>query len=745
MLLRIAPFADRALQHGSPRSRLLRIEPLEDRWLLSARAVEAVNQFALDVYEHLQREQGNLFFSPLSISAGLTMTYAGAAGQTAAQMEQVLHLGTEPGIHDSFGALFSSFDVQSAAIGDYEISVANAIWPQLGLPLHSNFINTIETDYRGHAQGLDFANPEQAEDIINAWVEAQTQGRIQNLVDGLTPNTAMVLTNAIYFKALWDSPFAPHSAATSFFRAPGDEIQAPMMYGQPMATRTQIDGFDILDLPLADETASMVFVLPIEQNGPNHLTSEVLTNIEEWLASPRQSEHLEVRLPKFQTTVDTSLNELLIGLGMPDAFSSATADFSAMTDVGVFIDKAFHKAFIEVNEQGTEAAAATEVELVACFSAGTPVLTSEGEKPIELLQVGDYVLARDEHNLEGDLQPKLVEETRRGEANILELHVGGRIIRTTELHPFFVKGRGWISAGKLQAKDRLSTKLHDWVEVVKVVETGSAEAVYNLRVADHHTYFVGSKTWGFAVWTHNFYGTGFYADHPFHFLIRDNESSTITFMGRIDDPSQLENSLSPTAQQNNAHMGDFNNDGEVDEGDYAVWKAAFGQIGSALSADGNDNGMVDSADYTIWRDNLGRSIAAQSSMSNSGSLLADLARGEQTELVADAVSAAVNSFAEDSVFAPKVDPEALLPTSSTQRLTASVKQDRLALARQLVQITDDDLVMLAIATAPPNAAAESANPNSISKTTDNQPSRDKVFAVLGVECTIRELIGRVTS
>jgi serpin B len=740
MLSRSASFARRALRRDSLRGRLLRIEQLENRWLLSARATEAVNQFALDVYEHLQREQGNLFFSPLSISAGLTMTYAGAAGQTAAQMEQVLHLGTEPGIHSSFDALFSTFDIQSATIEDYEISLANAIWPQLGLPLHSNFINTIETEYRGHAQGVDFAYPEQAEEIINAWVEAQTHGKIQDLVDGLGPDTAMVLTNAIYFKALWDTPFLPpdrtasaFSGWSTFFRAPGEEIPAPMMYAQLGATRTQMDGFDVLDLPLADGTASMVVILPLQKNGPNYLTTEVLTNIEDWLEGPRQPdpEGVEVVLPKFRTTVDTSLNELLIGLGMSDAFGIATADFSSMTDAQVFIDKVFHKAFIEVNEHGTEAAAATEIELALCFAAGTPVLTPEGEKPIELLKAGDYVLARDEHNLEGELQPKVVEETRRGEANILELHVGGRIIRTTELHPFFVKGRGWTPAGKLQAKDRLSTNLHDWAEVDKVVETGSPEAVYNLRVAEHHTYFVGSKAWGFALWTHNFYGTGFYAVHPFHFLIRDNATSTIKFMGRIDDPSQLENSLHPTARQNNAHLGDFNNDGKVDESDYAVWRAAFGQIGSAISADGNDDGVVDSADYTIWRDHLGRSIAAPSPMSNSlnnshsGSLHADLAGGEQTALVVDAASAIESAFAEVSVAAPKVEPEARLRTSFTQRLAASLKQDR------IVQITDDDFLLLALATASPDTAAESAPP--ISKATNYQPSPDEVFAALGVE------------
>jgi serpin B len=685
------------------------------------------------VYEHLQREQGNLFFSPLSISAGLTMTYAGAAGQTAAQMEQVLHLGTEPGIHASFDALFSTFDHQSATIDDYEISLANAIWPQLGLPLHSNFVNTIETDYRGHAQGVDFAIPEHAEDIINTWVEAQTQGRIQDLVDGLGPDTAMVLTNAIYFKALWDTQFidATPFGRSTFYRGPGDEIQTPMMFTRPWVAMSEIEGFNVLDLPLANGTASMVFILPVERNGPNYLTTEVLASIEDWLTSPRQPLYHDVVLPKFRTTVDTSLNQLLIGLGMPDAFISTTADFSSMTDAAVFIDKIFHKAFIEITEQGTEAAAATEVEFAICFAAGTPVLTPEGEKPIELLHVGDHILARDEHNVEGDLQPRVVEDTLHGEAKILELHVRGRIIRTTELHPFFVYGRGWTPAGKLQPKDRMSTNRGDWAEVEKIVDTGISESVYNLRVADHHTYFIGSKAWGFAVWAHNEYGPGFYADHPFHFLIRDNATSTITFMGRIDDPSQLENSLNPNVEQNNTHLGDFNNDGEVDEGDYTAWKAAFGQIGSALSADGNDNGTVDSADYVIWRDNLGRSIAApSSSMSNSHSrsLLTDLASGEQTESVVDAASATANAFTEVPVVAANVEPVALLPTSSTQPSKTSLKQVRLALAPQLIRITHDDFLLLAVATAPPDAAAESAKSNAISEVTDYQSYLDEVFA-----------------
>lgn len=746
MLFRTASFANRPRRLVAPRWRLLRVEPLEDRCLLAARAAEAVNHFALDVYEYLQHEQGNLFFSPLSVSAGLAMTYAGAAGRTATQMEQVMHLGIEPGIHDSFDALLSAFDLLSSTIEDYEVSLANAIWPQLGLPLRSSFVNTIETDYRGHVQGVDFANSDQAEAIINAWVDAQTQGRIQDLVDGLGPDTAMVLTNAIYFKALWDKPFLPpdrsaaFSGRSTFVRAPGDVIQAPMMYAQPHTPRTHIAGFDVVDLPLADGTASMIVILPLQKNGPNFLSTELLTSIDAWLDSPRQPdpEGLEVVLPKFQTTVDTSFNELLIGLGMPDAFSIATANFSSMTDTPVFIDKVFHKAFVEVTEQGTEAAAATQIELALCFAAGTPVLTPNGERPIELLKAGDFVLARDEHDVEGDLQPKVVEETRCGEANVLELHLGGRIIRTTELHPFFVKGQGWTPAGKLQWKDRLSTDQGDWVEVDKVVDTGSPLAVYNLRVADHHTYFIGSKTWGFAVWTHNFYGGGFYADHPFHFLIRDNATATILFMGRIEDPTQLGNSLNPNVRPNYAHLGDFNHDGEVDHVDYGVWQAAFGHIGSALPANGNHDSAVDSADYVIWRNNLGRSVAAPSSTSSfpGGSSLTDLGSAEPKESIVHASAAtAANAFSQEPVAAASAEHATQFLSSSTQRVKSSLKPGRLALFPQLSPITRNDL-LLAVATTPPDAAAESINGRPTSEVPDYQSYLDDVFATLEIEMDV---------
>ncbi len=556
-------------------SRPLRIERLEDRRMLAARAADAVNAFAADVYEHLQHEDGNLFYSPISVASALAMTYAGAGGQTAAEMEQVLHLGSEPGIHDSFLNLFTSLYTEAATVEGLDFEIANAMWPAIGLPVETDFVNTIATHYDGHAQNLDYSNPQQAEDTINDWVEDKTHGRIQDLVTDLSPATAMVLTNSVFFNGLWQQPFDPRRSFSGTFQlGDGETVHAPMMLTQPTTNFTNLHGFEILELPFQGGSASMILMLP-PQGTTNAFTAGLLSEIDVWLenAVPESNDFIDVILPKFETEVSTGFNQLLEGLGMPTAFISGAADFSGMTESPVWIDKVFHKAFLNVNEQGTEAAAATEVEFVICFAAGTPVLTPDGEKPIEKLQQGDIVLARDEHNVEGELQPKVIEKTLNGHADLLELFVDGKVIRVTNAHPFFVMGQGWTSASELKPKDRLSTNMHDWAEVEKVVATGTAEPVYNLRVADHRTYFVGSEDWGFAVWAHNDYGDEFIANRPFHFLIRDNTTSTTLFMGRIDDPTQLSNDIAPTVQETN---GDFDDDGDVDGADFLDWQRGYG-------------------------------------------------------------------------------------------------------------------------------------------------------------------------
>jgi hypothetical protein len=255
-----------------------------------------------------------------------------------------------------------------------------------------------------------------------------------------------------------------------------------------------------------------------------------------------------------------------------------------------------------MNEQGTTAAAATEVSFVICFAAGTPVMTPQGPKPIEELQQGDLVLARDENNVEGELQPKRVEKVFRREGETLELRIRGQVIRTTDTHPFFVRGKGWTPAGELRPRDLLSTDKGDWVEVDAVRPTGESEPVYNLRVADFHTYFVGRKEWQFAVWVHNSCGgePEFFANRPFHLFIRDNITSTIAFMGRIDDPTQLQNDVAPVVVQPNA---DFDGNTKVDGADFLAWQRGLGATGGAngSAGDSNADGDVDSSDLAVWK------------------------------------------------------------------------------------------------------------------------------------------------
>ncbi len=587
--------------------------------MLAGRAADAVNLFALDVYAQMQREEGNLFFSPLSVATGLAMAYAGAAGQTAAEMERVLHLGTEPGIHEAFGDLLDSIASHNESSALFPklpqvLTVANAIWPDNDLPVKQAFLDLIQGEYGGHVQNVDYNNPQQAEDIINDWVSDQTKGKIPDLVSDLDSSTVMVLTNAVYFNGYWDSPFDPRFTAMRPFKlSNGQSINVPTMYTELTVANgyyAVFDGYAVLELPFDEGSNgsdySMVFVLPPE-NGANDLTPEVFAQVDAWLDGSPQGVEVLVSLPKIDTAVSTSLNQLLVGLGMPTAFELGAADFSGMTPESTAISTVFHKATLTINEQGTTAAAATRVDFYICFAAGTPVMTPQGPKPIEELQEGDLVLARDENNVEGELQPKQVEKVHRRNADILELRVRGQVVRTTETHPFFVMEKGWTPAGKLQPGDLLSTNIGGWAEVDAVKRTQATERVYNLRVADHHTYFVGREEWGFAVWVHNSCGNEptFFADRPFHLLIRDNITSTIAFMGRIDDPTQLQNDVTPTVVDANA---DFDGDADVDGADFLAWQRGLGAASPAVkhaAGDADYDHDVDMGDLAVWRGSYG--------------------------------------------------------------------------------------------------------------------------------------------
>ena len=333
--------------------------------------VEGNTAFALDLYRRESARPGNLFLSPHSISTALAMTRAGARGRTADEMVRTLHLpsGAED-LAAGFAALTRRIESLSAT-NRVTLSVANSLWYAAGVRLQPAFLDLVKRDFRAEARPADFRTAsETARAEINSWVESKTEKRIRNLVGpgALTPATRLVLCNAIYFKGRWQSPF--HSRSTRpapFFPAPGREVQTPTMYQELTLRFREHDTFSALALPYAGDDLSMVILLPKQMDGLDALARSLdgprlgqwLTELDE--AAPAKT---DVFLPKFTFTSRFTLGRDLAVMGMPAAFSSQ-ADFSGIDGAkDLFIGDVIHQAFVEVSEEGTEAAAATAVVMV---------------------------------------------------------------------------------------------------------------------------------------------------------------------------------------------------------------------------------------------------------------------------------------------------------------------------------------------------------------------------------------------
>jgi serpin B len=330
-------------------------------------AAKAVNAFAIDFYKQVRGGQGNLFFSPYSISMALGMAYAGARGNTAAQMAKTMHLGLDqPSSNKALGAL----DTQILAAGrkkGVELKVANALWADKSCPLLKEYLEVIRTGYQGGIRQLDFAqNPEPARKTINSWVEEQTKDKIKDLLapGAVDTTTRLVLTNAIYFMGLWVSQFNKEFTKELPFTLPdGNEVQVPMMHRTEYFSYMDETDLQVLEMEYKGVELSMVVLLPSKEKGLEDLEESVtLDRLDQWIGEHRRrgERKVEVFLPRFKMTSDFLLRTVLTNMGMTDAFSLGSADFSGMTgNMDFFIGEGFHKAFVEVNEHGTEAAAAT--------------------------------------------------------------------------------------------------------------------------------------------------------------------------------------------------------------------------------------------------------------------------------------------------------------------------------------------------------------------------------------------------
>jgi serpin B len=338
--------------------------PAADR----AAVVEGDNTFALDLYGQLRHHDGNLFFSPASISTALAMAYAGARGDTASEMAETLHFTLPPAqLHPAIGALLG--DLNGAHDG-YQLSVANALWAQRGSTFLEDFLKIMNTDYGAGLNQVDFKTAtEAARQTINRWVEQKTQDKIKDLLQPgvLQPSTRLVLTNAIYFKGDWQTQFDKAQTRTEDFHAsPATTLQVPLMHREGGFNYLKDPTFQALEIPYKNKQLSMIIFLPNDSSGLTAL-EQLLTasNTQQWLRQLAPVSKVIVTIPKFKMTQEFELGGTLSAMGMPEAFTGS-ADFSAMTGSRDFaISAVIHKAYVDVNEEGTEAAAATAVTMRA--------------------------------------------------------------------------------------------------------------------------------------------------------------------------------------------------------------------------------------------------------------------------------------------------------------------------------------------------------------------------------------------
>ncbi len=323
--------------------------------------VEANNQFAFDLYFKFKDSNDNIFFSPYSISSALAMTYEGARGKTAEEMQKVLHLPDDKEkIHSDF---IDTNKELNKANKSYNLSVANALWAQNDYKFLDEYFKIVEQYYGGKATNLDFvSNTENSRVTINKWVENQTNNKIKNLIPQgvLDESTRLVLTNAIYFKANWSSQFyAENTRDEKFKLSSGKLIDSKMMHQTNSFNYGETSELQILEMNYQGNDLSMLIVLPKKDlNSIDTLIS--IEKLDGWKKN-MTNEEVSVTVPKFKFETKYFMAKTLKEMGMPTAFSMS-ADFSGMNGKkDLYIGNVIHQTFIEVAENGTEAAAATAV------------------------------------------------------------------------------------------------------------------------------------------------------------------------------------------------------------------------------------------------------------------------------------------------------------------------------------------------------------------------------------------------
>ncbi len=338
------------------------------------KVTQANNQFAIDLYtclaEDPERAGENLFFSPWSISTALAITYEGSRGKTADEIQAVFHFPADKTTRRTgFYEIISGLNRGGTG---YTLRTANALWAEKTYPFLPEYTYTVRNSYSASVANLDFINnPEDSRTTINMWVAQQTSARIQDLLPSgsIDPLTRLVITNAIYFKGTWDKQFSKdNTVEEEFLVSPSQTVRVPMMKQTDEDVEfwlyTETDTLQVLGMPYAHKDGKELSMLVILPKGGD------LEPVEQSLDTTSLSEmqqamvykQVMVYFPRFRLEADYHLSDILKEMGMPTAFIPGEADLSGMDGTtDLYIDDVFHKAFVDVNEEGTEAAAATAV------------------------------------------------------------------------------------------------------------------------------------------------------------------------------------------------------------------------------------------------------------------------------------------------------------------------------------------------------------------------------------------------
>ena len=353
---------------------------------------QANNVFGCELYAKLKGQAGNLFFSPASIHSALGMTFAGAAGQTADQMAGTLHFELPADrLHKAFGLLTGELNNPPKQGTDpaYQLVVSNALWLQKGYPFKDSFTKLVKDNYGAGLNEVDYAAGEPARKTINDWVGKATRDKINDLIPPgvLNALTRLVLTNAVYFKSDWADTFPEHATKAGPFQlGDGKTVDALLMTQWMHVGYMETEDFQLADLPYKANVLSMTVLLPRKADGLKALEDKLSAKaLAQWIGQAKPA-HVDLTLPRFKFTSQFGLKDPLSQLGMVDAFDPGKADFSGMTTMEkLFISAVLHKAFVAVDEKGTEAAAATAIAISATAMPMEPKIVFRADRPFLFL------------------------------------------------------------------------------------------------------------------------------------------------------------------------------------------------------------------------------------------------------------------------------------------------------------------------------------------------------------------------